>query len=512
MTRAIAARQAGDCFQARWFWHHASRLISGSECIEQVGFEVSEFKAFDDVIVKFKKPVPDRNGNWIVAEYYQVKFHVRGNDSITLAALMDPKFINASTTSLMQRLKQAYLQSVSARKPSLFHLVTQWGVRPDDILYELLENEHGKLRLDVLLDGAGDNSRMGKVRTRLRAHLECTKDDELSDILSCFRIKIFPMHLESFQEDLLNPAFAAAGMAVVERDRQFNEYDDLIWKLHGEGSCLFSRDELINVLSSNRLFKAVSHPLIQCKPKTLGIRSFNKWSAYLEDSVDELLCLLEFFSDRKISNDTLWTNKIIPNVTAFFERVLKQGETCRLYLETHSCIAFLAGVILNSRSGIQVEIAQTTLGKGATIWTLNDRKIAAEDAMWNFTESSTLFSGKQLVVGVSATHDISKEVELYSKAVFPEAKILLATLSSGPAMDAVINGKHAFDLAYSLARKLRDIRSVCGFEEIHFFVASPKAILFFLGQIACDLGKFAFYDHDSSNPCLPYHRTMDLSV
>ena len=59
MAKAVKARMAGDDYQARWFWLQACRLFYKDTYVERVGYELDEFKAFDDVVVKYKKPISD---------------------------------------------------------------------------------------------------------------------------------------------------------------------------------------------------------------------------------------------------------------------------------------------------------------------------------------------------------------------------------------------------------------------------------------------------------------------
>lgn len=495
MTKAIAARQAGDRFQACWFWHHAIRLISGSECMEKVGFEVDQFKAFDDVAVFYKKPVPDRSGGYVLADFFQTKFHVRGNNCITLEALMNPEFVNATSVSILQRLKNAVFKSSETQIPALFHLVSFWAIDPNDVLYKMVENEHGKIRLEILFDGTGNRSQMGKIRKELRDHLNLTNDSELKTVLERLRINVFVTNIEAFQQDILNPMLISNGMSPVERDRQCNEYESLIWRLHGEGINEFSQSQLIKILETNRLYNPILKKSEMAGKKSLGIRSFHNWSSYLEDSIDELLCLLGFFPDRRIAAESMWVDEITPSVTKFLEKHLKPGDICSLNLEAHSCIAFLAGAILNNRSGVSVEIVQTTLGK-RDIWTANSCGEETDESCWLFREQNTTSQSKKIAVAISATHDISSDVEKYINGVFPDMPFLFANLKCEFGQNSVKNGKHAFSLASALSSRLRSYRSQNSIEEFHLFIAAPKGLTFFLGHTSYDIRQFIFYDFD----------------
>src|SRR5215213_1958239 len=109
MANAITPRQQGDDYQARFFWLHACRLFQPHTKVARVGFELSRVKSFDDVVVTYAEPLCYERGDKIGADYFQVKFHVSQAGAFTCDALIDPKFINATSVSLLQRLRAAQL-------------------------------------------------------------------------------------------------------------------------------------------------------------------------------------------------------------------------------------------------------------------------------------------------------------------------------------------------------------------------------------------------------------------
>ena len=94
LPSSIAARQAGDDFQAYLFWIEACHLILQGE-ISRVGFEVNEYKAFDDVAAEYPVPRMDGNGGLVDADHWQVKFSATFAKEVTYEALAQPAFINA---------------------------------------------------------------------------------------------------------------------------------------------------------------------------------------------------------------------------------------------------------------------------------------------------------------------------------------------------------------------------------------------------------------------------------
>ena len=92
--------------------------------IEKVGFEVDDINYFDDVVTIYRSPILSERNEPIIADYWQVKFHVDANGVLTFRQLTNPKFIKSKKTSILQRLQ--YVQkdlasSGSGTRSFLFH-------------------------------------------------------------------------------------------------------------------------------------------------------------------------------------------------------------------------------------------------------------------------------------------------------------------------------------------------------------------------------------------------------
>jgi hypothetical protein len=134
MAQAIVAREQGDEYQARWFWMNVCRMFDNRSKVIRVIYEQENVKSFDDLGVFYKEGMQDENGNPLTADYTQVKFHVTAAGAITWQGMTDPAFINASSISLLQRLKNAQQQYAPQGVGSRFSLYTPWSVHPDDLL------------------------------------------------------------------------------------------------------------------------------------------------------------------------------------------------------------------------------------------------------------------------------------------------------------------------------------------------------------------------------------------
>ena len=130
---ASSARQLGDEVHQHLFWNKASRMLANGN-IASVGYETDEFKAFDDVGIKYDAPHSDGRGGYYDERHIQVKFSVSSEKQVTGETLTDPELINASTFSLIQRLRDAVDTATKAGRRCLFELWAPWQIATDDML------------------------------------------------------------------------------------------------------------------------------------------------------------------------------------------------------------------------------------------------------------------------------------------------------------------------------------------------------------------------------------------
>ena len=144
MARANTARRQGDDFQARLFSLRAACLLDPVSPVIKVGYEIGP-KSFDDIWVEYdpaKAPL-DHEGHPINRRHIQCKWHTSagafGHDD-----LIDPGFINAEKFSLLQKAYQAQTRYASDGIGSRFELLTNWRIKHDDALIELVAKEFGR--------------------------------------------------------------------------------------------------------------------------------------------------------------------------------------------------------------------------------------------------------------------------------------------------------------------------------------------------------------------------------
>jgi SMODS-associated and fused to various effectors sensor domain len=494
---AIAARIQGDDYQARWFWFQVCRLFSECPKVVRVGYEANNIKSFDDVVVYYQD-MEDDEGNPLNAEYYQVKFHVTSAGAFTWEGMMDPSFINATSVSILQRLKNAQAEYAPKGTEAHFILYSPWQVHPDDLLAKVHSQTDGRLDWYRLAEGS-PKSKMGRLRAAWREHLGIETDEELCTILRSLRIR----QGRTLQEigGLLNDKLYRAGLVPVEDGRLCNQYDDLVHKLVQLRKTEFTREEIEVICKRENLW--MGHSIPEPDAYRVGIRSFLRWAENLEDETNAMLDLLRYFNGRSIQAPELWQQQIYPAIDSFLASNLRYGSSCHLHLHTHASIAFATGYCLNSKSGINVALVQST-GTGQEIWRLSPQSNLDQYSTWTFIQELISEEGTDVALALSVTHSVTSDVQEYiAQEHLSVHRIFSYTLPKGASSQAIVDANHAKLLADQLCDHLRNDRTIPERQRIlHIFVAAPNALVFFIGQLARSFGLCIFYeyDFDSSTP------------
>jgi hypothetical protein len=490
MVRAIAARIQGDDYQARWFWIQACRLFTPLTKVVKVAYEFHGVKSFDDVVVYYEGRMDDE-GNSLLAEYYQVKFHVTSAGAFTWQGMMDPGFINASSISILQRLKNAQQQFAPYGMEAHFILYSPWQIHPDDPLAQIHSVADGRLDWERLARG-GNRSKMGKIRTAWREYLKLDSDEELRIVLRPLRILPGKTLIELNEK--LNDKLYQAGLKPVEEGQLIHPYDDLARRLIQSGKTEFIRSDIEAICKRENLW--MEPPISRPNAYQVGIRSFLRWAENLEDETDVMLDLLRWFDGRNIKSPELWQEQIYPAVQNFLA-TLSPNQTCHLHLHAHLSIAFAAGYCLNSKSGIDVAVVQSTRS-GRIIWHPNANPNQDAYPTWIFTEELLAEGGSDIAIAIAITHDISTDVKFYlAQTQLPIRRIISATLPGRPNPQAILDGDHAKLLADQLSNYLRVNRTLTERQsQLHIFAAAPNGLVFFIGQVARSFGTTAFYEYD----------------
>jgi hypothetical protein len=491
MAKANVARRQGDDFQARLFWLNAASLLDPHSSTISVAYETGP-KSFDDIRIEFdpQKPPQDHEGKSIYRKHLQCKWHTTAG-SFGYQDLIDPAFINAERFSILQRAHKAQVQHGADGFGYQFRFVTNWRLKPDDPLQQLVRKESDALDITCLFEGTTDRSRMGQVRKLWREHLGLDHA-ALTLVARVLAIAEAPESLASLRERL-DDKFAVVGMKRVPAHEAAFFYDDLIVKLLAQGRIQFDRKSFREMAEREGLLDTSIEP--NPVPIT-GIRSFMHPIDSLEERCQSILNIVPYFDGRYIRHDSDWQAKIFPELKSFLSASARSTDHLRLILDAHVSIAFAVGAVLNVKSGKHIEIEQRTAGR--RFWSMEDTPL---DLTWPkilFEEEHFAGGDGEIALAISLTHDVSPAVSTFVKLNMPQvSQILHCKPDGGPSQKAIRSGHHAWMLAESIVHRLGTLsKNGHTIRRVHIFLAGPNGFAFFLGQHQKAIGPVSVYEWD----------------
>jgi hypothetical protein len=490
MADQVKARWHGDNYQARIFWQNALNLLDPTSGVIEVSFEADGPKSFDDVVVKYDPPIPRSGAQRVPAEYHQVKWHVASGGRFGYEDFIDPAFIGAQSFSLLQRLQQA---SGAAPSGAHFAFMTTYRIKDGDPLGDLVSGNDKTLLCERLFDGTTDKSRMGKVRKCWREHLGLASDEELRQVVGGLRVFEGHRSLDELRTEI-NLRARVVGLLTCETSSDFR-YDELARQLKIRGINNLNRELLLRLCRDEGLLverSAQEDPFLP-----IAIRSFLGPAADIVGATAEnTLLLTDDFRQRYLLEERDWQRDIRPKVERFLREAVKRSATLRLVLDAHASIAFLAGSVLDLKSGVDTHLVQK--GRvGTRTWRADDGPGATGAAF--ATEEETLGGGRDIAVAISVSQSVVSQTRAYVGANLPEVgKVVSFDMPSGPGQQTVVGGQHAAALAEQVANHVRALKAGDPDALVHIFAACPNSLLFFLGQ-----------QHQGIAPCIVYEFDFD---
>ncbi|PQO37829.1 SAVED domain-containing protein [Bremerella cremea] len=493
MNSPSSARQLGDEVHQYLFWLYGCRMLAKGE-IRQVGFETGEFNAFDDISVLYSQPRPDGVGGLHQEEHIQVKFSVAGGKILTGESLADPKLVNATTFSLLQRLRDATEKAEKEGRSCIFQLWCPWPVEQGSLLDELIDKSTGALRLELLFEGKTPQSKSGKLRKVWADNLELNLDDkdELSKILRPLRIHYDSRTADRIRADL-SDILPTAGLLSIDQSHRADVYPLLIQRLSREGTRVFGSDILVAACKAEGLW--IGKPINNTSTVRLGVRNFTQFAEGLEDETDHMICLTEFFSGRHIKDLVLWDTEVLPRLRSFLSSHLKSGVTIQFHLATLGALAFTSGYLAEPKIGAKFEFTQKGFN-GTSTWSVSSsppsQPLQLASEVFEVTPN-----GDDLAVAISVSQLVKQNVEDFIKSDVPQIKSLLHIHVPNVGPNSIRDGDHAFAVASKVVELIRQQTQALKYSgNIHLFWAMPNSLAFMFGQQSRLLGNLTVYEFD----------------
>lgn len=491
MAQSVVTRRDGDVFQARLFWLRAAPLLDQDGLVARVGFESGQ-KGFDDIWVEYdpNKARPDQFGHPLQIERMQCKWHAQPGE-FGYQDLIDPAYINATSTSLLQRARDAYRADISTGIVSRLTLVTTHQLSSSDVLYACLRNKSYTLDLDKLFAGKTARSADGKLRKAWREHLQ-VDDDELRQLCARLSLKIMRTSLDRLWEKL-DDACNRYGLRRPDPRASSTIYDANVFEWVGQRRYCFDRQEFREKCAQEGLL--AERPIVI---PAYGIKTFEHQLDRLEDRCVATLDLVPEFDDRQVRDAQAWRHTLLPALKQFLRGAQPTAGRLRLAIEAHATIAFAAGTILDTKSGRVVDLEQRS--PILKLWAPDDASMSPDWPGWEYEEIAVNPTGQGMAWALSITHDTQAAVRSYLQADGPDVKrLIVARLTGGPSQRAVVSGAHADQLAQSLAARIKQERETSpdpAQERCHLFIAAPNTFTFHLGRRVALLKPVTLYEFD----------------
>ena len=484
MSNAIAARSYGDIYQAMVFWKYAVQMLGNSD-IKEIGYEYGKVKSFDDIVIYYDKEQRFRDA-YIDADYFQIKFHMKQSAEITMDSLLDPAFINAKKNSFLQNIVNAYRSEKIDFSRSRFTMYSVWRIKPGDILNKLISNVDKTFDLHKLQEGKTPKSEMGALRQRLCRELSVI-EDELFDILRQVCIKDGKECFDDLKEQL-NRDFSYHKLQPWLDSKDTLPYCDLVHAWNRSGINIVKKGDIRKSLEKEKLFHTTKDVA------SIAVKSFTRYAEWLDDWASDILDLRDILDKRTLRPGYSWGD-IFQAIERFVFGRLDNTTEYHIALETLLSVCFMAGRILNPKSGIKVIPIQKTLD-GRVDW---KRGTIDEVEYSRFVVSDKMLcaGANEVAISIGVTHDIHKAVQSFIEKSQLEIGLHKNFLLEDFGNDAVRDGAHAWQLAKQISREINRHADIIKKGRLHLFIAGPSSLMFYLGMQSMMYGKIQLYEFDS---------------
>ena len=231
------------------------------------------------------------------------------------------------------------------------------------------------------------------------------------------------------------------------------------------------------------------------KTITLIINSFLDMDESTGNDEVIITDLKRYFEGRFLKYEYEWET-IVNEMKTNIRLYMNKNSQYLVKLTTHYSVAFMAGRILNPKSGMRVIPEQST-NDGIVVWnTKNQKTKKYEKLLINKVERNE--NNYDVAFVLSITRNIQRAVMNYIEDQrLPIGQIYFCSFEL-PSIDSVVDGEHAWEITKQINYWIEEgliNKSVT----LHIFVAAPISIMFNLGKMSLSYGKGQLYDYDFEN-------------
>jgi hypothetical protein len=480
----LGAVSSGIRFQVRLFWLHALPMLCRPG-IERVELEHRDADGVDDVAVFYSSPGRNDAGVLTDADFLQAKFHVAESDVIDAGFFSDPSRTNTAQ-SLLVRMATTWSRQRIAYPSCRLTFLTNWNWDPADPLRRLVRSTG---HIDSKFHSESDRSAVGKIRNSWSTACGLG-DSDFRDFIGRLRFQV-PWGKHAQVDEQLRDRMQLAGLKLPALEHECVALDDLGGRFLETGRTVWTPERLRAAVAQEGLFE----PPSVSRPPIVAVRSFMRFAGLDLVSGDIDIDLTDLFEDRAPRHAGVWPTEVPTRLTSRLPEIGRLRQPVELALDCHLSIAWRFGLLLDPKCGVRVVLRQKGLARGTEIWEPQTPLEAPGE--WTATEERD--GNSDLVVAVSVTHSIGKDVDRSLPALGLSAARFVHLSLAHPNSEAITNGSHAAGLAAGLVAKLRELTSSIRPKHTHLFLSGPVAFAFLLGQRSGVLGPTTAYEFDFNN-------------
>ena len=253
------------------------------------------------------------------------------------------------------------------------------------------------------------------------------------------------------------------GCNAVESDFR---YDELARQLKARKLNALDREALLQFCEEEGLL--VGRPTASDPFLPIAIRSFLGPAADIVGAAPEdTLLLTDEFRQRYLQEGREWQRDIRPKVDRFLREAVKKSPKHRLILDAHASIAFLAGAVLDLKSGVETQLVQK--GRvGTRTWRADDGS-GAKGSRFQI-EEERLARGRDIAIAISVSQPTVAQVRAYLTGRLPNVgKFISCAMATGPGQRNVAGGEHAAALAEQVSNFVREAKENDPDAVVHIF-------------------------------------------
>jgi hypothetical protein len=197
---------------------------------------------------------------------------------------------------------------------------------------------------------------MGAVRKLWREYLGLADDDALRTVVTGLRIFDGHRSLEELKDSIVQRA-RQFGLVTSPATSSDFRLDELARAPKKRGLNSFTRETFRKLCQDEELLDKIVAAADPYLP--IAIRSFLGTAADIVGALPQhTLVLTDSFRQRYLRDDLDWQRDIRPTVEAFLRAKVVENSRLRLILDAHASVAFIAGAVLDLKSGVSVELVQ----------------------------------------------------------------------------------------------------------------------------------------------------------